>query len=63
MPLPFGLTVVPNRPYQRLMEVRALGEQPSFELRLDPRLAGVLAIARRMARAPWRPGRPLPLGG
>ena len=27
MPLAFGLTVVPDPPYQRLIEVRALGER------------------------------------
>ena len=31
MPLAFGLTVVPDPPYQRLIEVRALGEQHGFE--------------------------------
>jgi hypothetical protein len=31
MPLAFGFTVVPDPPYQRLIEVRALGEQHAFE--------------------------------
>ena len=31
MPLAFGLTVVPAPPYQRLMEVRALGKPHSLE--------------------------------
>jgi hypothetical protein len=31
MPLAFGLTVVPDPPYQRLIEVRTLGEQHGFE--------------------------------
>jgi hypothetical protein len=31
MPLAFGLTVVPDPPSQRLIEVRALGEQHGFE--------------------------------
>jgi hypothetical protein len=31
MPLAFGLTVPPDPPYQRLIEVRALGEQHGFE--------------------------------
>jgi hypothetical protein len=30
MPLAFGLTVVPDPPYQRLIEVRALGEQYGY---------------------------------
>jgi hypothetical protein len=31
MPLAFGLTVPPDPPYQRLIEVRALGEQHGVE--------------------------------
>jgi hypothetical protein len=31
MPLAFGLTVLPEEPYQRPIEVRALGEQHGFE--------------------------------
>jgi hypothetical protein len=31
MPLASGLAVLPDPPYQRLLEVRALGEQHGFE--------------------------------
>ena len=31
MPLAFGLTVVPDPPYQRLIEVCAVGEQHGFD--------------------------------
>jgi hypothetical protein len=31
MRLAFGLTVLPDPPYQRLLEVRAPGEQHDFE--------------------------------
>ena len=43
MALSFGVTVLPDPPYQRLVELMVLGEQHGFEYRLDLRLARPLA--------------------
>ena len=43
MALSFGVTVLPDPPYQRLVELMVLAESHGFEIRLDLRLARPLA--------------------
>ena len=43
MALSFGVTVLPDPPYTRLVELMVLGERHGFEIRLDLRLARAVA--------------------
>jgi hypothetical protein len=52
IPLAFGLTVQPDPPYQRLIELLALREQHGFEHRWTHDSHGVLAKPCRQSDSP-----------
>ena len=53
--LEFGVTVLPDPPYQRLIELTKLAEAQGFDVRLDVRLARALAGVDAGDGAPRRP--------
>ncbi len=54
MALSFGVTVLPDPPYTRWLELIQLAEQPRLRVRMDVRLACALAGVDPAARASRR---------